>query len=305
MSSSDTPVTASPSPLFNEGDIVIRSCDGQDFLMYKVDLSRASPFFKTFPALATGARLQEEAQDAPLPVVALLEPASVLTTLLSLCTPKRDSNVHLELASVAHILEAAGKYGMEWQVALARERMRELAETEPIQVYALACRFRLRAEAAFAARRCLRLPMDTILACETEEQDFVTAVQFRRLLDYRDRCQRAVEAYLLSGRIYEACRSFESYDACTMQYYHGHGLGRGWQEAYVNLLLRVFRDCIWEGAVRLEDIVSVQMDLLHEICARCSAWGARMETLRERIASEIAQTISEARNPYLPLLCID
>lgn len=289
MTSLDTPVIASTP--FDAGDVVIRSCDNQDLLMYKVDLSRASPVFKTMFTLPqpTTASPEVETQGG-LPVVVLSEPASVLNILFALCKPTLGSTPHLgELTDVAHLLEAAKKYEMEWIVDLARERMRELAGTDAIRAYAVACRFGLKEEASFAARCCLQLPMKTILACKTEELDFVSAVQFRNLLNYRDDCQKAVEAYLRSDKVYAYCRSSENL-GCPSMYYHGQR-GREWQKRYVDMLSLVLQDCVWEGAVRLEDILLAQMELPNEICAKCPNRGRYINILREQIASDIARAI--------------
>ncbi|KIP02219.1 hypothetical protein PHLGIDRAFT_112281, partial [Phlebiopsis gigantea 11061_1 CR5-6] len=114
MSSSNGAPDTPLSP-FNEGDIIIRSGDNSYFLMYKLDLSRASPVFKTMLSLPQPATTlpQEKSHDG-LPVVAVTESAATLKLLLALCTPVWEARISLrDIDDVLYVLEAARKYEME------------------------------------------------------------------------------------------------------------------------------------------------------------------------------------------------
>ncbi|KIP02223.1 hypothetical protein PHLGIDRAFT_130854 [Phlebiopsis gigantea 11061_1 CR5-6] len=181
---------------FDEGDIVVRSCDDQDFMMYKLDLSRASPVFRNMWSLPQPTKnlLDGTSSKYGLAVVKLAESAEVLTILLALCTPMHDANKSFrDIADAARILEAARKYEMAWVIEQAWKAMRKLAQDEPIRAYAAACRLGLKEEIVHAAKMCLRVPIETILACEAEELEQITSTQLRRLVKYRSDCSKAVE----------------------------------------------------------------------------------------------------------------
>lgn len=295
-SAPDTPL----SP-FNEGDIIIRSGDNSYFLMYKLDLSRASPVFKTMLSLPQPATTlpQEKSHDG-LPVVAVTESAATLKLLLALCTPVWEANISLrDIDDVLYVLEAARKYEMEWLVAKAREVMRGLAEKTvvgtddmPVRVYAVACRFGLKEEAAVAARCCLRLRAKIILSSEVEELDFATATQFRRLMNYRDDCQKAVETYL-STKLSSVFRLYDTTPKlCSINPKVGHL--QAWKTRYRNNLTSALKDCVWEGAVRADLVFTSCMEVPEEICAHCpDETRHRLASVHERVISEIAGAISE------------
>ena len=287
---------------FDEGDVVLRSCDHQDFLMYKLDLSRASPIFKatfSLPQPGKNLRLGVPLLTNGLPVVKLAESAEVLTALLALCMPIRESSRYFRSAGdVARVLEAARKYEMGWLVELAREALRELAEEEPIRVYAVACRFGLQEEVVRAAKMCLRVPVEKILACEAEELEFITSNQFRRLVKYRDDCHKAAEECVQMPQLDNTCREFAIWSARGDQkncrgYMDTHSVAC--KKRYGAALSRNLKLCTWEGAVRVEDALAAWLEVPADICSGYCTQRSRVEltAISQRIAANVAEAISK------------
>lgn len=83
ISSPLMPVSKHRSPLFNDspGDVIVRSTDGVDFRMFKVDLSRSSSVFGDMFSLAQPLGDCE----VGLPVVPLTETSDVLALVLPFC----------------------------------------------------------------------------------------------------------------------------------------------------------------------------------------------------------------------------
>lgn len=302
-----------------QGDVIVRSSDDQDFTMYMLDLTRASPVFETMFSLPqpTAAQSGDEWEDE-LPVVSLAESGEVLEALFEFCLPWRRPKLS-DLSRVVHVYQAAEKYEMDGLVEAVREAMRELAEKEPIRVYAVACRFGLEEEARLAARFGLRMRTSDILAFEAEEIEHLTGIQFRRLLKYKDDCQNAATDHmrtavaLSSGDrhkfgYWDLVQSDRSCSGRTSCYKNE------WWTAYIAQATESLKDCTWEGTIRAEDIL---LALVNNggVCLTCGPKGSnyaqQMGPLAQRIATNIAKILSEVRvifaapNNAYPFYCTD
>ena len=284
-------------PPFHEGDIIVRSRDDVDFLMYKLDLSRASPVFRTMLSLPqpTASPSPAEPYDY-LPVVELSEPGAVLATLLALCVPMQQVADTLEdLKDVADIIEAARTYDMEWLVGLARQVLKNFVEAEALRVYAIACRFELEDETRLAARACLRLPMKTILTCDSEDLDSITGRHLLHLMNYQDDCRNAVKQYLQTT-VHNTCDTFAGVVICS-NCIPPAPHSTNWKFRYVAKLTDVLKDCVWEGAVRAEHAFAAHMRPSRgEMCKNTyclSIDQSQLAALHTRVTSEIANVIDK------------
>ena len=149
-------------------DIVLRSCDGVDFRVYKEILALASPVFQDMTTLAKP--LADEGRSASgdtskdgLPIVDMHgSNALVLDALLRILYPIPYS-VPDDLEVVSGLIEAAKKYDMESVMVVAEEALRKAAVdqdgTQALQVYMIAYAHELQRTACIAALELLRCPL--------------------------------------------------------------------------------------------------------------------------------------------------
>ncbi|KIP02225.1 hypothetical protein PHLGIDRAFT_16682 [Phlebiopsis gigantea 11061_1 CR5-6] len=193
-------------PPFDKGDIVIRSSDKVDLVMYKSDLIRASPVFETMFSLP---------QPSPVsPVgnyllIQFSETGEVLKSLFTPCLPWQPV-IHA-FANFEHALQviaAAKKYEMDWLVTMVRQSpaIQEAAQRDPVAAYFKAHHFGFVEEITLAARLCLRLPLMDILNAEIDSYAFedigFKPSSYQRLLRYRINCFEAVRTFIESKAIF-------------------------------------------------------------------------------------------------------
>jgi hypothetical protein len=186
-------------------DAILRSSDNIDFRVLKA-LLYPSPIFKTTFSLprepqsgqgdegGSMAQLVDDIKD-DLPIVRLPESGEVLYRLLHLCYPScattssSAAKMHT-VDDVRGLLEVALKYEMEEVERRVREELvsPRFLTYEPFRVFTLAMRHGFEVEARVAARSMLVAPIDG----RPLELDDITAGDFLRLQDYRDRCAEAV-----------------------------------------------------------------------------------------------------------------
>ena len=96
-----------------DADIILRSSDRVDFMVYKLILSKASPFFKTMFSLPQPDT--DTQADSCLPIVELAENSEVVADLLSAIYPhtlESDKDDELSLNGLIAALDMARKYDM-------------------------------------------------------------------------------------------------------------------------------------------------------------------------------------------------
>lgn len=128
-----------PSPFDHpDADIIIRSADGSEFRMFKIDLTRTSPVFKDLlsipqppPATNPG-----DYQDG-LPVVPFSEPSELLRVFLQWCMPGLRPPPSLD--NVVALTEAGRKYELGILVEECRATLLHEAEQQSVRIYALSC----------------------------------------------------------------------------------------------------------------------------------------------------------------------
>ncbi|EKM51006.1 uncharacterized protein PHACADRAFT_53674, partial [Phanerochaete carnosa HHB-10118-sp] len=124
-------------------DVVLRSSNGKDFPMYKLDLPRLSPVFEamfTLPQPSENTTSHEASQ--ALPVVQLTESSQVLQVLLRFYLPGPPPSL-TDFPTAVRVLEGARKYEIDFAADATYKALQETTEDEPIRVYAIACHYSL------------------------------------------------------------------------------------------------------------------------------------------------------------------
>ena len=213
MSASE-PIYA-PAPFDDPlGDLIIRSADGIDFRVFKIDLIRSSPVFKDMMSLpqSPDSRARDEHRDG-MPVVPVSESAYTLTLFLRFCAV--GSSPALEsFADVIDVMAPARKYqpaAIERSAALT---LISLAEAEPVRAYALGCVYGMEDVARAAALYSLRHPPTALVEKASPELDLASAQDLRRLLDYRHKCAKAVSSYMSSWTNPGCGSEIQDWDVC-------------------------------------------------------------------------------------------
>jgi hypothetical protein len=162
---SDNATITTFGPPFDDtnADIILRSSDRVDFMVYGVILSKASPVFETmftFPQPATDTR--STPQDLR-PIVVLAEHSKILATLLfAIYPPTLPACVGpLSLSDHIDVLDMARKYDM---AATSRRFLIDFQASEALrdnhlQAFYAAYRRELREAADIAARESLKHPL--------------------------------------------------------------------------------------------------------------------------------------------------
>ncbi|EKM51023.1 uncharacterized protein PHACADRAFT_212925 [Phanerochaete carnosa HHB-10118-sp] len=287
-------------------DVILRSSEGTDFRMLKVDLIRSSPMFESMFSLPQPAksRSSEDFKDG-LPVVPLAETADVLDVLLRFCMPGTSPQLD-DLRLICQVTEAAKKYDIETATHASREALNKCAQEDPVRVYAIACRLRLEREARLAARLTLHQPVWSTLSCEAEELNGIDGHEFRRLLKYQESCRdnvlKRVSAYswVLSlpspARFWErsCCGQRASYVDGTCQ----PRQVQTWWEQYMRKTIEKLRAKLDSAEVSSEDAFS--LFLRDARCATCQVIAAtHITTFIRKMASEVSGEISKVELEFV------
>lgn len=165
----DTPTT---SPVFSppfddaDADLIVRSSDNVHFRMYKVILAKASGVFKNMFTVPQPEGRIFMADDEEIPGVVLTEDSGTLNMLFRLCYPVPDPNPAC-LGDISHLLAVCDKYEMEGIMKNLEKPLGEFTESDPLRVFAIACRAKFTETARQAARQCLAKPISYVQAITT------------------------------------------------------------------------------------------------------------------------------------------
>ena len=198
-------------------DVVLRSDDDVDFRVHRLILTFASPFFEGLfslpqpppssspscpPPLATtlstyhlyqngdhpASGTDPDTDVSGVPLIRLTEPFAILDFLLRTIYPVR-SPPPPPLDTLPAILTAARKYQLDAIDEAAEAALALAVPGDPLGAYALACACGLQSIAERAARATLKLAR----MGHSKHFAAMSGEQHYRLLEYRERCVRAVE----------------------------------------------------------------------------------------------------------------
>lgn len=295
---------AAPPPFVFDtahADIIIRSSDGKDFPMYRVDLARSSPVFETMFSLPQPDTSDPQSSlENGLPVVDLAESADVLQVLLRFYLPRPPPALN-DLAMVVHVLEGGRKYELVAAQDASIRMLEATAEREPLRVYAIACHFGLEPLARRAALACLRMPLAQLVDTHVDELQCVSGEEFRRMVRYRTDCAHAVAGLgCLSPTEYTSFVSAARHNIficrCTPGDYIGptRSMSSTWWNNYRKGLREKLNTCTWEGTVRSQD--AMQAFLGSGACQPCCQVAlSQVGGATAYLASEIAKEITKVR----------
>ncbi|KAJ3504370.1 hypothetical protein NLJ89_g7968 [Agrocybe chaxingu] len=174
-----------------DADVILMTTEADsstEFRVHRCLLSAASPFFSDMFSLPQGKTPREDVPTIPVP-----ETAHVLDNILRFIYPIPDPIIS-SLDELTAVLAAAIKYDLVQAISAIRKILisSEFLKANPLQVYAVACRFDLDEEAKVASRHTLGI--DLVEAPSIEALRHISAYDYHRLLKlHRYRSHAALE----------------------------------------------------------------------------------------------------------------
>ena len=292
-----SPLSVGPPPFDDaKADVVLQSCDGVEFHVFRSILTQASPFFDGMFALPQ----PESDTIASPPIVPVAEDSTTLDNLLRICYPVRSPEMN-DLWHVERVIEAARKYQMEWALRSAEEALMKIAESDALGAYAAASRYELADAARTAARYSLRLSVTTVI--ETLMQEGIHGESLRTLLDYRSNCCTAalVPTHMWLWTASAPAKFWSSHTCCTRTTVRDR-MGRvyqvqPWWIRYMASVSAALRDTPWEGVVDAKSALALYMSDGRGTCGKCLAVAVGhissfTESLSRQIAVHVAKVSS-------------
>lgn len=172
------PTEISPRPFDRaDADVILRSSDHINFHVHRAYLSIASSFFDDMFSLPQTSDTHKDVQ-----VIDVAEDSSTMNAILRMCYPVADRSIS-SFALLSSALRAALKYDMELAAELCKQSLRGYVHSQPLQVYAVACRVGDESIAKLAAANLFD-SRDTILDQFVDELEEIPAGCYHRLLLY-------------------------------------------------------------------------------------------------------------------------
>jgi len=179
--------------MFNwpDGDIILRATHGtesRDFRVHKLFLSFASPVFKDMFNLP-----QPSPAASTIDTIDMVDPPRALEVILHFIYPSCDPPAINDLTLLSEVLVLADKY----DIRAARSRLRpsfvEFAKTEPLRVYAIACRLGFEDEMKIASSHTTSIHLAGLTELP-DEFKLIPATEYHRLILLHARYRKEVEA---------------------------------------------------------------------------------------------------------------
>ncbi|KAF8634592.1 hypothetical protein AX17_004181 [Amanita inopinata Kibby_2008] len=185
-----------------QADVILRSSDSVDFFVVKSLLCLVSPIFKDMFSLNRGEALEKNEMKNGVPVVPLEEDSETVNNLLLLIYPYArqlapDVDVLIKTA------KAAQKYGMD-EIKRKLRRLflaSQVVIEEPLRAFCVGMHLGWRDVVNVAAFNTLGKPLQDLGACD--ELEFVRVADYHRLLQWRLKCEDAVDELFLEYDSYD------------------------------------------------------------------------------------------------------
>lgn len=295
-----------------DADVILRSSDKEpvDFRVFKLFLSLASPFFAMiFTLPQPNSPLYMEEHEDGVPVIQMSEEQRTLHLLLQFCYPIALLDVPRlsSLQELQSIAQAAFKFEMDGVIKFTKKALVEprFLESQPLRVFAIACRFGWVAEAKIAARYTLREPMAS--STYFEELTQITAAAYHRLQQYHRICGEVAAS---RARMQPALAEFD--DEWIWIVCHrcpGTGLRMRRDTGYPDSR-KWFVEWIQDVAVELQErpwgVAAKKFDLREKAVSKaqhCPTCGSRaatdLEMFAEILAVEIERELASVRAAIL------
>ncbi|KAF9444866.1 hypothetical protein P691DRAFT_303776 [Macrolepiota fuliginosa MF-IS2] len=289
-----------------DADVILRSSDKEpvDFRVFKLFLSLASPFFAMiFTLPQPNSPIYAEEYEDGVPVVQMSEDKRTLHLLLKFCYPialldiPRLSSLQ-ELQSIA---QAAFKFEMDGVKNFAKKTLVEprFVESQPLRVFAIACRFGWVPEAKIAARYTLRQPM--MSSSYFEELTHITAAAYHRLQQYHRVCGEVAASRV---KMQPALAEFDDeWVWVTCQKCPGTGVrarrdtgypeSRRWFVQWVQDVAVELQQRPWGVSAKKFDLRERAVSNAQRCCSTCGPRAAGdLETFSEILAVEIEKELA-------------
>ncbi|THH03867.1 hypothetical protein EW146_g10326 [Bondarzewia mesenterica] len=185
-----------------DADIIIRSSDGVDFLLYGIILAKASKVFKDMFSTPSTSLLSSGLNHHPeddhkdgRPIIRLTENSHVLDMMFRLFYPVDRPKV-TSISDIRLLLQALDKYLVDSLPETVEAILMDAVEREPQTICVIACRYDLTRVANAAAKLTLRDPLLYAGLCPSDDDlAYISAAKYRRILLYHQQCsERAAEA---------------------------------------------------------------------------------------------------------------
>jgi hypothetical protein len=163
-----------------DADLILKSSDDVEFRVHKVII---------FLASANHLCNEPVESDADtLPVIRLSENGVTLGVLVSMCYPV--AVVDFENLSIYEVLKAAKKYEMKKIIQILKVKLDHCIEKDPLRMFftSIALGFN---EEVIKASRVFARSSDDFSNTYVREMEFVPAMAYHRLLNYRHQCRAA------------------------------------------------------------------------------------------------------------------
>ena len=136
---------------------------------------------------------QPSSSPSDIDIVNLSDPPQALELILRFIYPSAVSSIVDDLAIVPEALILTDKYDIQVVRSRLRSSLAELAKTEPLRVYAIACRFGFEDEMEIASSYTLSINLPALTQLP-DEFNFITAVAYHRLIHSHVKHREAVLA---------------------------------------------------------------------------------------------------------------
>ena len=250
----------------DDTDVVVRSCDGAEFHLYRVILRHSSPVLWS--------QLLESPDAA---CVVITEPGYIISIILSIINPFAARDAPLtDLVEIHSALVAAKKYKMKKAIhyledVLVRERDK-FSHDDALILYAVACYHDMRELALTAARYTLRKDLTSTLQPRLNDVD-ITAGYLFRLLDYRRRCVTAVRRIFDNTEWLNAEWADKLSHSCRRGYFTTKPC---WYNSYMNSLSKIE---LPDSAAALQDDLLTNALVSMSGCHSCTTSRGGTNTL--------------------------
>ncbi|KAI0056002.1 hypothetical protein BV25DRAFT_1921331 [Artomyces pyxidatus] len=320
MSTRPSTALAQPSTIRDAGSpfddivpghsVVLRSSDNVDFFVYKAYLHKASTFFAGMFDLHDehSPVLDDDESREGIPIIRMQENAHTLDLFLRLCYPTDNPDLS-ELPDVRLLLEVCNKYVIEAFDGTLRAALTRLADTRPLAVYALACRYRLEDVANDAAKRFLGIPLRA--HSEVDLQD-LTAVQYQRVLQYHRNCSLKATtdppATWFNALVVTLGAAPTTSHSCRAQFHFFYAATQPsknlwvphWWTLYLHKALEAVKDRPRGSTVVAPEILEPFRKVIMQ-CADCMREAeAALQRLSSCLAQEVEKAVSQVPKPYCP-----
>lgn len=174
-----------------DGDIILRATrgtDNRDFRVHKLFLSFASPVFKDMFMLP-----QPSSPTPPVDVVEVDDPPQALEATLHFIYPTVDPPAIDDLSLLLEVLILADKYDIKAVRYRLRLPLAELSKTEPLRVYAIACRLGWENEMKVASSYTTSINLPDLTELPDEFKS-IPATEYHRLIRLHTRYRDKVAA---------------------------------------------------------------------------------------------------------------